>query len=348
VTSTLLWIAAGVVLAALAFAGVRFLAARRGPRHGLADVADGRHILIARGRRVTEQLSELADEVAEREDDTASRLHAQAVEVVTAVRGRVGRSSTMRVQARAHQDLDEAEWLIGGVRARLDGFVEPMHVRKGLPATCFFNGDHGLATVEIDLGGIALQRIPVRTCAACAVSLVRGEHPGIGSVELGGRRIPWPAVPRWCGSYGWALRDLRHLHYDGEPLFEAPERTARRVPRSGDGPRGRPRVLPVEPEIPDTVDEAVGDVPGAPMPESAPEPTVERAPEPVAAEPASAPDAQAEAEGATEADPTPAETRPPPGGEVPERALSSAFAAIQSDPPAPHERHPARDEPQPE
>ena len=115
------------------------------------------------------------------------------------MRSRISRTSGQRVQARAHHDLDEAEWLIGGLRARLDGFVEPLLQRNGLPATCFFDGSHGLATVDIDLGGIALQRIPVRSCAACAVGLVRGEQP---SDRLASRSAgaPCPGRPHRAGA----------------------------------------------------------------------------------------------------------------------------------------------------
>ena len=120
-----------------------------------------------------------------------------------------------------------------------------------LPATCFFDGEHGLATVEVDLEGIALQRVPVRSCAACAVGLVRGERPRVGTVSMGGRALPWPAAPRWCGSYAWALKDLKHLHYDGTPLFAAPERPiGQRRQTVAERARGmRARVLPAGPEV---------------------------------------------------------------------------------------------------
>lgn len=260
-TGAWVWILVAAIAVAFVFVLLR-VRGKSGSRASLTDIADGRQILIARGRRVTEELTALTDVVAEREDEAATRHHERAIEVVSAVRARISRSSGQRTQAKAHQDLDEAEWLIGGLRARLDGFVEPLQHRHGLPATCFFDGTHGLATVEVDLGGIALQRIPVRTCAACAVGLVRGEHPVVGTVQIGGRTVPWPAAPRWCGSYGWATKDLRHLHYDGEPLFGDPDRPAvqrrrqtvaerargvrsRVAPAPGEGPA----VLPEEPEL---------------------------------------------------------------------------------------------------
>jgi hypothetical protein len=227
----------------------RLFAGREGSRRSLGDISDGRRILVARGRRVTEELTMLADVVSERDDEAVTRHHQRALDVVAEVRSRISRTSGQRVQAKAHHDLDEAEWLISGLRARLDGFVEPVLQRNGVPATCFFDGCHGLATVDIDLGGVALQRVPVRTCAACAVGLVRGERPQIGSVEIGGRQIPWPAAPRWCGSYGWAAKDLKHLHYDGEPIFVEPE-TARRRPTVAERARGaRSRVLPETPTL---------------------------------------------------------------------------------------------------
>lgn len=250
-TGAWVWALAAIGAVVLVFAVYRLRAGRRGSRLSLSDIADGRRILVARGRRVTEELTSLTDVVVERDDEAITRHHQRALDVVAEVRSRISRTSGQRVQAKAHHDLDEAEWLIGGLRARLDGFVEPLQRRNGQPATCFFDGCHGLATVDIDLGGIALQRIPVRACAACAVGLVRGERPPVGSVEIGGRPVPWPAAPRWCGSYGWALKDLKHLHYDGEPIFVESERShGRRRQTVAERARSvRSRVLPVAPEL---------------------------------------------------------------------------------------------------
>jgi hypothetical protein len=245
------WALAAIGAIVLVFTLLRLRAGRGGARTSLSDISDGRRILVARGRRVTEEITSLTDVVAERDDEAITRQHQRALDVVAEVRSRISRTSGQRVQARAHHDLDEAEWLISGLRARLDGFVEPPLHRNGLPATCFFDGSHGLATVDVDLGGIALQRIPVRSCAACAVLLVRGERPPIGVIQIGGRSVPWPAAPRWCGSYGWALKDLKHLHHDGDPLFVEPEPAeGRRRQTVAERARGvRSRVLPVAPTV---------------------------------------------------------------------------------------------------
>ena len=250
-TGTWVWALAAVGAAVLLFTLVRLRGGLRRATHGVSDIADGREILIARGRRVTEALTALADAVAEREDEGASKQHARALDVVTSARSRIGRASGSRVMAKAHEELDEAEWLIGVLGARLDGFVEPLRQRNGMPATCFFDGQHGFATVEVDLEGIGLQRVPVRSCAACAVALVRGERPRVGSVQLGGRAIPWPAAPRWCGSYAWNAKDLKWLCYDGTPLFAAPERpVGKRKQTVAERARGvRARVLPSAPEV---------------------------------------------------------------------------------------------------
>jgi hypothetical protein len=257
-SGSLVWLLAAVGAAVLVFALMRLRAGRSGGHHGITDIADGRELLIARGRRVTEELTELTEAVAERDDEGATRQHQRAFDVVASARSRIGRASGQRVQAKAHQELDEAEWLIGVLRARLDGFVEPLQPRPGLPATCFFDGAHGLATVEVDLEGIALQRVPVRSCAACAVGLVRGERPRIGSISIGGRSVPWPAAPSWCGSYAWAAKDLKHLRYDGTPLFAEPERAAARKRQTvAERARSvRSRVLPMAPELLPEEDEA--------------------------------------------------------------------------------------------
>jgi hypothetical protein len=242
---------AAVGAAVLVFTLLRLRSGSLGGRASLSDVADGRQLLVARGRRITGELTALADVIAEREDEDTTGQYERAMDVVAGVRSRLGRTSGQRVQAKAHRELDEAEWLLGGLRARLDGFVEPQQPPDSVPATCFFDGEHGLATVEVDLGGIALQRIPVRSCAACAVGLVRGERPRVGFVVIGGRSVPWPAAPRWCGSYGWALKDLKHLHHDGELLFVEPERPqGRRRQTVAERARGvRARVLPIAPEV---------------------------------------------------------------------------------------------------
>jgi hypothetical protein len=252
-TGTWVWILAAIGAVVLVFALVRLRAGRSGGHSSMTDVADGREILIARGRRVTEQLTTLADVVAEREDEGATTRHQRALDVVTEARGRIGRTAGQRVQAKAHHDLDEAEWLIGVLRARLDGFVEPAQTPAGVPATCFFDAEHGFAAVEVDLDGIALQRVPVRTCASCAVTLVRGERPHVGTVAIGGHTIPWAAAPRWCGSHGWAAKDLKHLSYDGVPIFTDPPRpedSGRRRQTVAERARGvRARVLPEGPRV---------------------------------------------------------------------------------------------------
>ena len=246
-----MWALAAVGAAVLVFTLIRMRGGIRRATHTVSDISDGRELLIARGRRVTETLTSMTDVVAEREDEGASKQHQRALEAVASARARIGKASGPRVMAKAHEELDEAEWLIGVLGARLDGFVEPLRPRNGTPATCFFDGAHGLATVELDLEGISLQRIPVRACAACAVGLVRGERPRVGTVSMGGRALPWPAAPRWCGSYAWALKDLKHLHYDGSPLFAAPERPiGQRRQTVAERARGmRARVLPVGPEV---------------------------------------------------------------------------------------------------
>ncbi len=246
-----MWVLAAVGAAVLVFTLIRMRGGIRRATHTVSDISDGRELLIARGRRVTETLTSMTDVVAEREDEGASKQHQRALDAVASARGRIGKASGPRVMAKAHEELDEAEWLIGVLGARLDGFVEPLRPRHGTPATCFFDGAHGLATVELDLEGISLQRIPVRACAACAVGLVRGERPRVGTVSMGGRALPWPAAPRWCGSYAWALKDLKHLHYDGTPLFAAPERPiGQRRQTVAERARGmRARVLPAGPEV---------------------------------------------------------------------------------------------------
>ena len=170
---------------------------------------------------------------------------------MASARSRIGRASGPRVMAKAHEELDEAEWLIGVLGARLDGFVEPLRPSAGCPRRASSTASTASRPSRSISRASRFQRVPVRSCAACAVSLVRGERPHVGSVQLGGRAVPWPAAPRWCGSYAWAAKDLTHLHYDGTPLFTATERpVGQRKQTVAERARGmRARVLPMTPAV---------------------------------------------------------------------------------------------------
>ena len=76
-TGAWVWVLAAVGAAVLVFTLLRLRAGRQGSRGSLTDIADGRKLLIARGRRVTEELTALTDAVAERDDEAATR-HASA------------------------------------------------------------------------------------------------------------------------------------------------------------------------------------------------------------------------------------------------------------------------------
>ena len=64
-----MWVLAAVGAAVLLFTLIRLRGGPRRATHSISDISDGRELLIARGRRVTETLTSLADAVAEREDE---------------------------------------------------------------------------------------------------------------------------------------------------------------------------------------------------------------------------------------------------------------------------------------
>ena len=247
---SLVWLLAAVGAAVLVFALMRLRAGLPGG-HRITDIADGRELLIARGRRITEELTERTDAVAERDDEGATRQQQRAFDVVASARSRIGRASGQRVQAKAHQELDEAEWLIGVLRARLDGFVEPL-AAPPRPA-----GDVLLRRRARSRDG--RDRPRGRRPAARSRALVRSLRRRPRARRAATRRLDldrraFGALarrPRWCGSYAWAAKDLKHLRYDGTPLFAEPERPAARKRQTvAERARSvRSRVLPVAPEV---------------------------------------------------------------------------------------------------
>ena len=131
--------------------------------------------------------------------------------------------------AKAHEELDEAEWLIGVLGARLDGFVEPLRPRAR-PA-----GDLLLRrrARPRDRRG----RPRGHRAAARPGALLRSLRRRPRARRAPARRLR----ARWAGARcpgrrrraGAAptpgpLKDLKHLHYDGTPLFAAARAPGRR------------------------------------------------------------------------------------------------------------------------
>jgi hypothetical protein len=168
-----------------------------------------------------EVLADTAVGVSEREDPALTNHHRSAAETVAEVRGSIGRLDGPPAFRAAHGRLDDAEWHLGVVQALLDQSGEPPRPESGHPARCFFNAEHGLATVEIELELPGVRTVTVGICAEDAVRLTRGDEPEIGAVTVGRRRLPWAAAPTWYGGWGWGPDDLPSLRYHGQPIFSS-------------------------------------------------------------------------------------------------------------------------------
>ena len=157
--------------------------------------------------------------VSEREDLALTSHHRAAAETVSEVRSSIGRLDGPPAFRAAHGRLDDAEWHLGVVEAHLGQGGEPPRPESGHPARCFFNAEHGLATVEIELELPGVRTVSVGICAADAMRLARGDEPEVGAVMVGRRRLPWAAAPTWYGGWGWGQDDLPSLRYHGQPVF---------------------------------------------------------------------------------------------------------------------------------
>ena len=193
---------------------------RRVRRRGGGSLIEGaRALLQGRLDGLGERLAATAVGVSEREDLALTSHHRNAAETVSEVRSSIGRLDGPPAFRAAHGRLDDAEWHLGVVQAHSGQGGEPPRPESGHPARCFFNAEHGLATVEIELELPGVRTVSVGICAADAVRLSRGEEPEVGAVTVGRRRLPWAAAPTWYGGWGWGQDDLPTLRYHGQPIF---------------------------------------------------------------------------------------------------------------------------------
>jgi len=212
-------IAAVVVVIAAALVALRARTRRVRRRGGGSLIAGARALLQGRLEGLGEGLAATAVGVSEREDDALTEHHREAADIVSEVRGSIGRLDGPPAFRNAHALLDEAEWHLGVVQSHLDGSGEPPRPEAGHPARCFFNADHGLGSVEIELEVPGVRTVLVGICADDAVRLARGDEPEVGAVTVGRRSLPWAAAPTWYGGWGWGQDDLPALRYHGQPVF---------------------------------------------------------------------------------------------------------------------------------
>ena len=237
--STWVYIAVAIVLvvliAALAALRARTRDVRR--RGGGSLIEGARGLLQGRLDHLGELLADTAVGVSEREDLALTEHHRSAADTVSDVRASIGRLDGPPAFRSAHGRLDDAEWHLGVVEAHLEGTGEPPRPESGHPARCFFNAEHGLATVEVELELPGVRTVSVGICAADAVRLSRGDEPEVGAVSVGRRRLPWAAAPTWYGGWGWGQDDLPALRYHGNAVFTTSDQIDALT-----GPTSRPSV----------------------------------------------------------------------------------------------------------
>ena len=207
--------AAGLVAAAIALLALR---SRLGTRRMPETVADGMELLRRRAAQLSKAVQFEGESASERSDAAAQKALDRAGEIATDVRATLLRTLGAPQQRKAHARLDEAEWHLECARCELDGVSLPPRPGPGQPALCFFDGDHGLGTIEVDLD-LQGKAFPVCVCIADALRLGRYEEPQVGFVRVGGETLPWPSAPTWFGSRGFPQADLRELYHGGQPLF---------------------------------------------------------------------------------------------------------------------------------
>jgi hypothetical protein len=251
------WIYIAIAAAVLALAAVLTalrLRTRRVRKRGGGSLIEGaRTLLQGRLQGLGEVLASTAVGVSEREDPALTNHHRNAAETVAEVRGSIGRLDGPPAFRAAHGRLDDAEWHLGVVQAHLEQSGEPPRPESGHPARCFFNADHGLATVEIELELPGVRTVSVGICAADAVRLARGDEPEIGAVTVGRRRLPWAAAPTWYGGWGWGPDDLPSLRYHGQPVFSSTSQLDAFAATTGTVSRVRP--VSSAGDLPDASDE---------------------------------------------------------------------------------------------
>jgi hypothetical protein len=213
------WVLIALVVVA-AVAGFSVFRSRSAKAHGGGQlVGTARHLATQRVLDLGSRLAESAVAVADRDDPAIAQHHRRASDLVAEVRAELPTYDGPPGFRQANEELDEAEWHLGVALAHLEGTAEPPRPEAGRPARCFFDAEHGLATVEITLELPGVRSVKVGSCAADAVRLTRGEEPQVGLVTVGRRRLPWAAAPTWFGGWGWGIDDLPALRYDNRPIF---------------------------------------------------------------------------------------------------------------------------------
>ena len=122
-------------------------------------------------------------------------------------------------------------------QAHIEGTAEPPPLTPNRPARCFFDVEHGLATVEIELELPGVRSVTVAVCAEDAVRLTRGEEPHVGTGLGAPPRRPLGRPPRSGSAAGAGTPTISPRCASTGARSSAGRSAARRPPRTTTSPR---------------------------------------------------------------------------------------------------------------
>ena len=211
---------------------------RRVRRRGGGDLVEGaRALLQGRLDILGEQLATTAVGVSEREGPLRSRATTVPRPRPCPRCARRSDGSTDRppsARRTAVSTTPSGTW--ASSRLHLGQGGEPPRPESGHPARCFFNAEHGLATVEIELELPGCAPSPSASAPRTPCASRAGTR---GAVLVGRRRLPGQQRPPGTAAGCWGQDDLPSLRYHGQPVFRlelsrsrrAPSRASARFPR---------------------------------------------------------------------------------------------------------------------
>ena len=134
-----------------------------------------------------EQLQRLDAQVADHPLDEAARLDYQAaLDAYESAQRAVPRMSSSDEVSTVNDTLSAGRYALACVQARVAG--TPLPERR---TPCFFNPQHGPATVDVRWNPPAHGTRIVPACAQDAARIARGERPDLRRVKVGNQMVPY-------------------------------------------------------------------------------------------------------------------------------------------------------------